>query len=339
MARRPTAPRPASTTRRATQSEKPDKRAERPAERTDKPAKRTEEPAKRAEEPAPPVAPSQGPEKSAPRSAAPTYGWRAEPQAELGTPREERGGERVVQAADRFRGLVAGRPWRRRRRAIITGAVITALLLLAALSAAIWLPALRLQQITVSGLGYVQEQTVREQLDGRLGDSVLLLPTEAISEDVTTIPGVHSAQVERRWPDGMHVTVVEAEPVAQLTRADGTAAVVDASGAELPPEAAEGATLVPLTVAPTSQDPEGAAEALTEVLAELPDPLRPALQGMTASSPSDVTFTLALEDGGTKTVVWGDSRDAELKGEVVQALLPEPGSVIDVSSPVAPVTR
>lgn len=311
MARRPVAPRPASTNRRTTQPK----------------------------EPAASIAASQGPEKSAQRQAPPTYGRRVEPQSELSTPGEDRDAGRVVQAADRFRGMVAGRPWRRRRRAIITGAVITALLLIAALSAAIWLPALRLQQISVSGLGYVEEQAVREQLDGRLGDSVLLLPTDAIGEQVAEIPGVRSAQVERRWPDGMHVTVVEAQPVAQLTRADGTTVVVDDAGAELPPVAAEGASLVPLTVAPTSQDPEGAAEALTEVLAEMPATLRPSLQGMTASSPSDVTFTLALEDGGTKTVVWGDSRDAELKGEVVQALLPEPGSVIDVSSPVAPVTR
>ncbi|MBE9404374.1 FtsQ-type POTRA domain-containing protein [Brachybacterium sp. Marseille-Q2903] len=234
---------------------------------------------------------------------------------------------------------MAGRPWRRRRRAIIAGAVVVTLALIGVLSAAIWLPALRLQQISVSGLGYVEEQAVRSHLDPRLGDSVLLLPTDAIGEDLATVPGIESAQVERRWPDGMHVTVVESEPVAHLTRADGTVAVIDAAGEELPAAAAEGATLIPLRVGTTSQDPDGAAEAMTEVLAELPDPIRPAVQDMTATSPSDVTFTLALEDGSTKSVVWGDARDAELKGDVVQALIPQPGSVIDVSSPVAPVTR
>jgi cell division protein FtsQ len=60
---------------------------------------------------------------------------------------------------------------------------------------------------------------------------------------------------------------------------------------------------------------------------------------VTASSTSDVTLVLALEDGGTKTVVWGDAHDAELKADVVQALLGQPGTIIDVSSPVAPVTR
>lgn len=327
MARRPTAPRPASATPRITPPKEPAaKQPEKPAERTEKP-----------------VAKAPHPQRTPERSAAPSYGRRAEPpaesQAEPGTLREERAPGRVVQATDRFRGLVAGRPWRRRRRAIITGAVVAALLLIAALSAAIWMPALRLQQISVSGLGYVEERAVREQLDPRIGDSVLLLPTDAIGEQVAQIPGIQSAEVERRWPDGMHVSVVESQPAAQLTRADGTTAVVDAAGEDLPAAAAEGATLLPLTVAPTSQDPDGAAEAMIQVLAELPAPLRPAVTGMTASSPSDVTFTLALEDGGSKTVVWGDSRDAELKGKVVQALLPEPGSVIDVSSPIAPVTR
>src|SRR5699024_3671644 len=82
-----------------------------------------------------------------------------------------------------------------------------------------------------------------------------------------------------------------------------------------------------------------AAAAMSEVLVEIPDPLRGAVQEVSASSASDVTLELALEGGGTKTVVWGDARDAELKAEVVQALLGQPGSVIDVSSPVAPVTR
>jgi cell division protein FtsQ len=78
---------------------------------------------------------------------------------------------------------------------------------------------------------------------------------------------------------------------------------------------------------------------MTDVMAGMPEPLRGAVQEVTASSQSDVTVVLALEDGATKTVVWGDAHDAELKAEVVQALLGQPGTVIDVSSPVAPVTR
>ena len=108
---------------------------------------------------------------------------------------------------------------------------------------------------------------------------------------------------------------------------------------ELPAAAGEGQSLTPLAVESGAEDPEGAATAMSEVLATVPSPLRGAITQVTASSASDVTLELALEDGGTKTVVWGDAHDAELKAEVVQALLGRPGDVIDVSSPVAPVTR
>lgn len=297
-----------------------------------------------AESPAPPARSPRTPAEPAPAPGSPrSYGRSNPAPTPISRPHRteepQRGGSRVVHAADRFRGLVSPRPWRRRRRALIAGAVVTVLLLLGALSAAIWLPALRLQEVSVTGLGYVPEQEVREVIDPHLGSSVLLLPTDTISEELTAIPGVAQAQVERRWPRGVEVSVTEAQPVAQLTRADGTTAVVDAVGTELPAAAAEGAELVPLTVAATAQDPDGTAEALSEVLAEIPEPLRSGVQDMTASSPSDVTLTLSLEEAGTKTVVWGDARDSELKATVVQALLPEPGTVIDVSSPVAPVTR
>lgn len=245
----------------------------------------------------------------------------------------------MVQASERFRDLVAGRPWRRRRRAILAGALITVLVLVAAGVTAIFLPALQVQEIAVEGTGYVLEEDVQAAASAHADGSVLLLATGAIAEDVAAIPGVDSVEVERIWPDGVRVSITEAAPVGLLTKADGTTAVIDAGGQELPPAAGEGAALVPLLVAGGSADPEGAAATMTDVMAGMPEPLRGAVQEVTASSQSDVTVVLALEDGATKTVVWGDAHDAELKAEVVQALLGQPGTVIDVSSPVAPVTR
>lgn len=245
----------------------------------------------------------------------------------------------MVQAAGRFREMVAGRPWRRRRRALIAGACGLVALLVAAVLVAIFLPALQLREVSVSGLGYVHEDEVRTALDQDLGDSVLLLPTSDIAERVEAVPGVASAEVDRSWPDGVTVTITEAEPVAVLTTTDGTSAVIDGTGKELPAEAGEGAELIPLTVDGGSADPEGAATALSEVLASIPDSLRGSVQKMTASSASDVQLVLALDGGDSKTVVWGDAADSTLKAEVVQALIDQPGTEIDVSSPVAPVTR
>lgn len=242
-------------------------------------------------------------------------------------------------AAERFRALVTGRPWRRRRRAILAGIVIAALVLAGALVTAVFLPALQVQQITVEGTGYVQEEEVRAAVSPHAGGSVLLLPTSEISASVSEVPGVESVEVDRAWPDGVRVSITEAAPVALLSKTDGATAVVDGSGQELPAAAGEGASLVPFTITGGSADPEGAAAAMSEVYAGMPEPLHGAVQEVSASSTSDVTIVLALEDGGTKTVIWGDARDAELKGEVVQTLLGQPGTTIDVSSPVAPVTR
>ena len=245
----------------------------------------------------------------------------------------------MVQAAGRFRELVAGRPWRRRRRAMLLGSAITALLLVAALVTVIFLPSLQVHEVTVEGTGYLEESEIREAAAPHAGGSVLLLQGDEIAADVEAVPGVASVAVERVWPDGVRVSISETPPIAVLTELDGTKAVIGEDGRQLPEAAAAGEELVPLSITSGSTDPEGAAAAMSEVLVEMPESLRGSVQEVSASSASDVTLVLGVEGGGGKTVVWGDARDADLKAEVVQALIDQPGSVIDVSSPVAPVTR
>lgn len=346
MARRPTAPRPRQGSRRPVPSAAPragsSARPTRPASPPPAPGRSS-----RSAAPARPTGTgrSAGSARSAP--SAPTLAPAPRPRSRVvGRPRpaaeppqEAAEGGRVVQAAGRFRALVAGRPWRRRRRAIAIGTAVTALLVIAALVTAIFLPALQVREVTVAGTGYVEEEDIRAAVEPRADGSVLLLPTGDIAEEVGELPGVDSVEVERVWPDGVRVSITETTPIATLTELDGSSVIVGEDGQELPDAAGEGQTLVPLSVASGATDPDAAAAAMSEVLVEIPDPLRGAVQEVSASSASDVTLELALEGGGTKTVVWGDARDAELKAEVVQALLGQPGSVIDVSSPVAPVTR
>lgn len=334
MARRPTAPRPRQSTRRPVASPSPQRpSANRAAQQ--RPADAPPASAPSADAPPAPT-PSVSTSAPAPRARSRSVG-RPRPAPE--TAEEPPDGGRVVQAAGRFRELVVGRPWRRRRRALLIGAAITALLVVALVVTAIFLPALQIREVTVEGTGYVEESDIRAVAEPRADGSVLLLPTGEIAAEVGEVPGVASVEVERVWPDGVRVSITETAPIATLTTLDGSSVVVGEDGQELPAAAGEGETLVPLAVNSGSTDPEGAAAAMSEVLAEMPASLRGAIQEVSASSTSDVTFELALEGGGTRTVVWGDARDAELKAEVVQALLGQPGSVIDVSSPVAPVTR
>lgn len=249
------------------------------------------------------------------------------------------GARRIVPAAERFRALFADRPWRRRRRQITLGVLLALVLLVVAGGVLLWLPALRVSQVEVEGLGYVDESAVRSAVAGDMDRSMLLARPAESAEAVEEVPGVRTAEVEREWPSTLRVSVTEREAVAQLTGPEGGTTYLDETGAELPAAAAEGATLMPMTIAPDAADPTAAAEAMAQVLPEIPADLRGSVTQMTATSRSDVTFTLATEDSGEISVVWGGAEDAQLKAEVLPVLIGQGPSVIDVSSPVAPVTR
>jgi len=251
----------------------------------------------------------------------------------------ERGRGAVVHAADRFRDLVRPRPWRRRRRTLaITGIAILALLV-AALVAVLTLPAFEVQKTSVSGISYVDEGEVDRAVTSAQGTSELLLPTSDLEAAVEKVPGVKSASVERQWPDGMHVIVTERLPLAIVTDAAGTTVIVDADGKALPDAAGTDHDLVSLQVGEGAADHGAATSAMLDVLASLPEDLRGRVTAITATTASDVTLAITTDDGETKTLVWGDAKDGALKAEVTAALLAQPGTVIDVSAPSAPVTR
>ena len=214
-------------------------------------------------------------------------------------------------------------------------------LLAAAAAVLLFLPAFQVTEVTVSGTTYTDQAAIAATAEPAQGRSVLLAPTGEIQRAAEQVPGVRTAEVQRVWPHGVQVSITEREPIAQLVGPDGSSAPVDADGVELPAEAMAGQdeALPTLTVKPDAKDPDAAAAAMTEVMGDLPTELRSRASDVQASTDADVTFTLTPEEGQPKTVVWGDARDADLKAQVVATLEGEPGTVIDVSSPVAPVTR
>ena len=330
MARRPAAPRVQTRPGRAP--------AERPARPARSGADRTPSSAPREQKCATPTTSTTSPTRaehltsSETRPEEPTS---ASP-SDAGNESAPRG---VVEAADRFRYAVVGQPWRRRRRTVIISTLIALVLVVGAGIAVLTVPALQVRTVSVSGLGYVQQDAISRVTDPEVGTAMALVRPGELADRIEQIPGVATAQVERSWPDTITVTVTERTPIAQLTRLDGRTVILDAHGIELPDAAAQDGALMPLAIGEGSRDPEGAAEAMLEAASSLPSEIADGVRGITATSRNDVTMTLALENGATKTVVWGDAADAELKGKVVAALLDQPGTVIDVSSPVAPVTR
>lgn len=246
---------------------------------------------------------------------------------------------RVVQAADRFRTAVAGRPWQRSRRVVLLAAISVVLVIAAALASLLYVPALQVHEYEVRGTTYVDQKAVAAILESYEGEPLLTVGTGRIVERIEAVPGVASAQVDRQWPDTVVVRVTEREAVATLKKADGAEVIVDRSGAELPGAAGQGKQLVPMAVGAGAKDAEAATETMLEVLAALPDSIKGSVQSVSATSRSDATLQIAPEGAQPKKVIWGDAADGEIKAKVVQALLKQPGSVIDVSAPTAPVTR
>lgn len=270
----------------------------------------------------------------------------------------------VVHAAERFRALVRPRPWRRRRRTLILIGAGFLAFLLAAVLALLLLPTFQVRTVQVTGTRYVDPAAVRAVAEDAEGTSIVLVPSGDIEKRAAAVPGIRSATLTRTWPDAVTLHVTERTPLASVAHAGGGTSIVDAEGVTLPAAAGRGAHLTPLTVGAGSKDSGSATRAMLAVLAALPADLRSQVTGITATTASDVTLTIrtgsadgkdatskeagakadASKDAktpapATKQVVWGDPDDSAVKAKVTAALLDRPGTVIDVSSPVAPVTR
>ncbi len=245
----------------------------------------------------------------------------------------------MVSAADRFRTAVTGRPWQRRRRTIMLVLLLTVLLVAGAVAAGLFLPQLQVHSAKVEGITYVDRGKAQSVLEAELEDPMVLVNPSKLERKLEQIPGVRSAEVSRRWPDTLTARITEREAVARVTRPDARTFVLDAEGVQLPEAAAGDRALMPLVVGAGSQDPAAATEGMLAVWKSVPEPLHSSIREMSATSRNDVTLSIALEGKPPKKVVWGDDADPALKAKVVSTLLQQPGSVIDVSSPVAPVTR
>lgn len=253
-------------------------------------------------------------------------------------------GSTVVAAAERFR--FGRRPWLRHRRTVLLSVLGVVVLLVAVVVCGLTLPQLKVQEVQVQGAGYVDGDDIQQAAEPHLGSSILLAPTQDVARAVESVPGVQSAEVTRGWPDKLSVRITERTPLAKVSNGSGDPEIIDADGVVLPAAAADEDTpLVPLTLAKGTKDEEGTRHAMLEVLAALPKDLRAQVTKISASTPSDVSLKVEAsgdDDGAkarTKTVVWGDAEDSELKAEVTATLLDQPGTTIDVSSPVAPITR
>ena len=202
-------------------------------------------------------------------------------------------------------------------------------------------PVLAVRAVHVDGLVTLPADQVQEAAGIGSGTPLLRVDVGTAESRVARLPQVASVEVTRDWPDSVVITVVERVPVAVVGEA-GRRSLVDADGVlfdMVTGETPDG--VVPLDVA-TPGPEDRTTLAGVAAIAALPSAVRGQVAAAAASSPDDITLTLA--DG---TVVrWGDGSEPEAKSAALVGLLQqigsgalEPAGTIDVSTPDAVVLR
>lgn len=105
-----------------------------------------------------------------------------------------------------------------RRRAVIRTVVVGGVLITAAAVALYtpWLGVFGLRRITVSGNRWVSAEAIGRAADLRQGQPLLGISRSVVASRVGTLPWIKEAFVERVFPMGLRIHVVEREPVAWI---------------------------------------------------------------------------------------------------------------------------
>jgi cell division protein FtsQ len=133
-------------------------------------------------------------------------------------------------------------------------------LLLAGLALGAWWlyrsPLLTVRDVSVEGTSAISAEIVREAA-GLDGQSIFRADYDGARERVLALPLVKSVQIERDWPNGARIAVVERAPWG-VWQAAGQSFVVDDEGVVLGLPAPAGAPTIVQTDAPASPSPSRA---------------------------------------------------------------------------------
>ncbi|MGV6819487.1 MAG: cell division protein FtsQ/DivIB [Parvularcula sp.] len=112
-------------------------------------------------------------------------------------------------------------------------------------------------------------EALRDKVHGDiLGRSLLNLDAQKLRAQIESLPRVRSAAVQKLWPDTVHITIIEREPIAMWQDSDLVFHLVDREGTIL--DIADDADQSGLFVISGTTDPESAIPVLTS-LAKFPD--------------------------------------------------------------------
>lgn len=219
----------------------------------------------------------------------------------------------------------------RRRRLVWLGAAAAFALLVLGTLAAAYGPLFAVQRVEVVGTRTLDAAAVERALAGQIGTPLPLVDSSAVKAALVAFPLVETYALEARPPHDLVVRIVERMPVGVFENSAGFT-LVDAAGVALSttPERPDGVPLIDVPGGPRS----AAFHAAGHVFRSLPEAVRARVGDISATSPNDVTLTLA--DTGAR-VVWGNADESAEKAvrlDAIMAARPD-ATLYDVSSPDA----
>ena len=228
--------------------------------------------------------------------------------------------------------------------------VTAAVLAVAAVAGLAWLlffsTVFRLEKsaIEISGdNAWVSRDDIMAIAGKQAGRSLFLVSTNDVADALGDIPGVTEANVVKRFPKSLTVSVKAQQPAAMLKDSGDELVAVDDRGRELNKvgsTSTDGIPVIEVKSIDKALDSSAVKEAIG-VLSSLDDAMRASITKVSADTRDSVVTEL---DDGAHTVRWGDSSQIELKKAIVETILADPNVIgdktqIDVSAPSRPIIK
>lgn len=237
--------------------------------------------------------------------------------------------ETTVRSRRRF----ARRQWA--RRWLTWKPVLALVLVLALVAGGIWTvffsSVLAVDGVEVDGATTLRAAQVRAAAAVPAGEPLARVDLEAVRRRVEALAEVKSADVTRKWPDHVLVTVQERVAVAVVTIGDQIRGM-DASGVVFRDYRQAPADLPKVTV--TEDTRSEALEEAAGVIGALPAAIARIVDHVEVETVDRIS--LVLRDG--RVVMWGSADQSDEKARVITALLEHPAKTYDVSVPGQPTT-
>jgi cell division protein FtsQ len=184
------------------------------------------------------------------------------------------------------------------------------------------------QEVTISGNSRLTTEQISAVAAVPIGNSLMSINPEVITEQLQALPEIKAATVERGWPHAILITVTERTPIAVAATASGYN-LIDSDGINAGVVAAPPAGLLVIAAEPDSPAMTNAIQALAAIPAEW------AITGLSAPTQDSVVATL----GNGVVITFGSGERAADKVEVAKALMEKGYTVINVSAPDAPTIK